>query len=76
MTAPVPLLQARAVGRREPTTDHWLLRDVSIEVHAGGRVAIVGPTGSGKTLLLRALVCLDPVDSGEMLWRRRAWQHS
>jgi len=46
-----------------------LLHRVSLAVAAGERWAVTGPTGSGKTLLLRALALLDPVDDGEVLWR-------
>lgn len=35
----------------------------------GQRVALTGSTGSGKSLLLRALAMLDPVDSGEVCWQ-------
>ncbi len=66
---PSTLLEARGLGRREPNTENWLLRDVCIAIHAGDRLAIVGPTGSGKTLLLRALARLDSIDAGEVLWR-------
>ena len=31
-------------------------------------MALVGATGSGKSLVLRALALLDPVDQGEVLW--------
>jgi putative ABC transport system ATP-binding protein len=33
-------------------------------VHPGDRLAITGPTGSGKTVLLRAVALLDPLDEG------------
>ena len=63
------LLEARSVCRRNPAQASWLLRDVSIDLRAGSRTAVVGATGSGKTVLLRALARLDPIDSGEILWR-------
>jgi putative ABC transport system ATP-binding protein len=62
------LLEARRVGRLAPETQTWLLRDVSIAVYGGDRLAIVGPTGSGKTLLLRSLALLDSTDEGQVLW--------
>ena len=31
-----------------------------------------GPSGAGKTVLLRALALLDPLDSGTILWQGRA----
>lgn len=61
-------LQAIDVGRRTPGADRWLLRDVSLTVVGGERVAVVGPNGAGKSLLLRALALLDPLDAGEVRW--------
>lgn len=55
-----------------PGSGEWLLRGVSVAVAAGERLAVTGPTGAGKTLLLRALALLDPLDEGEVRWRGRA----
>jgi putative ABC transport system ATP-binding protein len=66
---PRPLLEASRVGRRAPATDKWLLRDVILRVDVGARVAVVGASGSGKSLLLRALALLDPLDEGAITWR-------
>jgi putative ABC transport system ATP-binding protein len=65
----ISLLEARGIGRREANNDHWLLRDIAINIERGSRLAVVGPTGSGKTLLLRTLARLDPIDVGEILWK-------
>lgn len=61
-----PLLQACEVRRR--SGDRLLLDGVSLGVGSGDRVAIVGPTGSGKTLLLRSLAMLDPLEGGRIIW--------
>jgi len=65
------LLEARELGRCLPLGETWLLRDVSLEINAGDRLAVVGPTGAGKTVLLRALAMLDPFDAGEIRWHNQ-----
>jgi len=64
-----PLLEARGLGRRHPNGNDWLLRDVSLTICPGQRLAIAGPSAAGKTLLLRALALLDRLDAGELFWR-------
>src|SRR5215211_306125 len=44
-----------------------VLRDVDLDVAAGRRVAIVGPTGSGKTTLVMLIPRLYDVDEGAVL---------
>ncbi len=68
-SSPKSIVEAVRIGRRKPATDEWLLREVSIQVRPGERTAIAGPTGSGKTLLLRSLALLDSLDEGEVRWR-------
>ncbi|MFO7724076.1 MAG: ATP-binding cassette domain-containing protein [Oceanipulchritudo sp.] len=43
-----------------------VLRDVSLEVEAGGIFVLMGPSGSGKSVLLRHLVGLERADSGDV----------
>ena len=63
------LIEARGVCRRVPVKTDWLLRDISLTLSGGDRIALTGPAGSGKTLLLRALAQLDPIEAGHVLWR-------
>ena len=61
-----------AIGRRDPKTPGWLIHDASFTVTPGARFAVRGATGSGKTVLLRALALLDPLDAGSIQWRGNA----
>lgn len=68
------LLEAEELGRRDPdpaADGAWLFRRLSLRLDAGDLVALEGPTGAGKTLLLRALAGLDPLDEGEIRIRGR-----
>jgi energy-coupling factor transport system ATP-binding protein len=47
------------------------LDEVSLPVHAGERVVIIGANGSGKTTLARHMAGLDRPDSGRVLWQGR-----
>lgn len=44
-----------------------LIEDLSFEVKAGETVAIVGPTGAGKTTLINLLMRFYDIDSGRIL---------
>ena len=49
------------------THDKPLLEDVNINVNPGQRIAIVGPTGCGKTTLINLLMRFYDVNSGTIL---------
>ncbi len=46
--------------------DKPLIEDLTLSVEKGQRVAIVGPTGSGKTTLINLLMRFYDVDAGEI----------
>ena len=47
-------------------TDYAVLRDVALSVPAGSLVAVVGPTGAGKSLLLEVVAGLARPTSGHL----------
>jgi subfamily B ATP-binding cassette protein MsbA len=51
-----------------PTSEHWILNDVSLEVKRGERVALVGRSGSGKTTLANLLPRFYETQQGRVLW--------
>lgn len=55
-----PLLEAQGVTVRVRASGEKLLSDVSLTLHSGRCLGIAGESGSGKTLLCRALLGLLP----------------
>lgn len=51
--------------RRE---DRWIFRDMSWEVPRGKFIAVVGPSGVGKSSLLRVLSGLEPASQGRVTY--------
>ncbi|MFI6740397.1 amino acid ABC transporter ATP-binding protein [Nonomuraea sp. NPDC050451] len=60
----VPLLRVEKVNKS--FGDHHVLRDVSLDVHAGQVQCVIGPSGSGKSTLLRCVNLLEVPDSGHV----------
>lgn len=52
-------------------SQRWLWRGVSFALQPGDCVGLVGASGSGKTLLLRSLVALDPIDKHKIRFDNR-----
>lgn len=48
------------------TPDKVIIKDFSAEVHPGQKVAIVGPTGAGKTTMVNLLMRFYEIGSGEI----------
>ncbi|MBV1848594.1 ABC transporter ATP-binding protein [Catellatospora tritici] len=69
-----PILELREVHRTHGKGEAAVhaLRGVTIEVQAGELVAVMGPSGSGKSSLLNLAGGLDSPDSGEVLVEGRA----
>ena len=55
------------VGFRAPGSQQWILRHVTFTVEPGETLALVGPTGSGKSVLVALLSRLYDVSEGQIL---------
>jgi len=61
-----PALAAQRLAVRYPAAVQPALRDVTITVPVGTRLALVGPNGAGKSTLLKAAAGLLPVADGQL----------
>jgi phospholipid/cholesterol/gamma-HCH transport system ATP-binding protein len=59
-----PLLELRGIHKK--FGDKTVLKGVDLTVHTGEAIAIIGPSGTGKSTILRVICGLLPVDSGEV----------
>ena len=62
-----PLIKATHISFTYPGEVAPVIKDVSLSLSPGERVAIVGPTGGGKSTLLKLLLRTLSVSSGELL---------
>ena len=60
-------IEFRDVSFKYPGTDTWALRHVSMKFDVGGRLAVVGENGSGKTTFIKLLCRLYDPTEGEIL---------
>jgi ATP-binding cassette subfamily B protein len=70
---PVPLPELRRlafdhVSFKHQSASYPALTDISFEVGRGDTIAFVGPSGAGKTTLVKLLVGLYPPQSGDILY--------
>lgn len=57
----------RIVGLNKSFGENHVLRDVNLEILPGETFSIIGPSGTGKSVLLKHIVKLEKPDSGEIL---------
>jgi ATP-binding cassette subfamily C protein CydC len=52
---------------RYPTPSPWILKHINFKIEEGRRLAIIGPTGSGKTTLAHLLLRFWEYEEGEII---------
>lgn len=75
-------LELNEVGFRYGASDPWIFKNLNLKIEPGEFVAIVGPSGGGKSTLLKLLLGLQQAENGSIrldgqtarpdLWR--AWR--
>ncbi len=53
--------------KHEGQEPNWILKDVSLTVEPGQKVAIVGATGAGKTTIINTLLRFYEIEKGQIL---------
>lgn len=69
MPMPSPLIRLESVTKSFTNGDvtSQVLKDISLDIHQGEMVAIIGTSGAGKSTLMNILGCMDVPTSGEYL---------
>lgn len=63
-----PFIQIRHL--KKSFDDLEVLKDISMDIHEGEVVCIIGPSGSGKSTFLRCINQLETPNGGEILYKR------
>lgn len=71
MVFATPLVRAAGLTRYDAKTGVHLLNATDFSLMGGDRVAVTGPSGSGKSVFLRGLAMLDALDGGQLFWRNQ-----
>ncbi|HAR54436.1 MAG TPA: ABC transporter, partial [Roseovarius nubinhibens] len=64
MTSPLLSLRNADLSLRSNAGDVNILRDISLDVHAGETIGVTGPSGSGKSSLLMLMGGLERATGG------------
>lgn len=59
-------IEFKNVNFMYPRTDRLVIKDASLRINHGEKIAVVGENGSGKTTFIKLLCGLYPAESGEI----------
>jgi len=62
-------IELRELTRKSRGGDRTILDGISLVIDSGQRIGLVGPSGSGKSSLMRAIAKLDPIEKGTLIDR-------
>lgn len=62
------MLVLKNISKTYPNSNRQIIDDLSYEINKGDSIAIVGPSGVGKSTLLNVISTLDEVDTGEVIY--------
>ena len=62
------LLEVKNISYRYNEKSPWILEDISFTIDSNERVALVGPSGYGKSTLAKIISGYITPDKGEVLW--------
>ncbi|WP_414620447.1 ATP-binding cassette domain-containing protein [Calothrix sp. CCY 0018] len=70
VSSQAPILSVQGLGRK--IDKYWIWRNLNFELFSGEKVAVLGASGSGKSLLLRALAGLDSAQAGKIIFQEKS----
>lgn len=69
------LVSLQGLTRRDRASGRVILDHAELTIDRGDRIGLVGPSGSGKSSLLRAIAMLDRCDAGSLRFRDEKVSH-
>ncbi len=73
MSFSLPLVKMQALHKSYGDGAIQVLKGIDIEMKPGDRVVVIGPSGGGKSTLLRVMMGLEQIDSGTVSFDGKAY---
>lgn len=63
----IPKIEFKNVWFKYPNTNYYVLKDCSFTIEPGEKVALLGSNGSGKSTIIKLLLCFYKIERGSIL---------